>query len=136
MFSKKINDYDKELATQICQQVANYNFENVLELIPNEYDIIDYDNKQQLLNEIKDKLKNQELPLYFSKGFCNVCYMWYTKEADIICFKSYHSLEILLSLAFIKTVDKKGYLGLKICMKPANLKEDLDILNTDNPIDL
>jgi hypothetical protein len=136
MWSKKIQQQDKELVIQICDLICDRAFNDLIELIPTNLIIEDYPNKSELVEEIEAKLSGQEPNLYFTTGFCNNCYLLdRSKKADIICFKSYFNLEILLSLAFIKSKNKKRYIGLKICSKPANSEEELDVNNADNPID-
>ena len=106
------------------------------ELIPVNFIIEDYPDKSELVEEIKLKLDSQDTNLYFTAGFCNNCYLLDKSQyADIICFKSYFSLEISLSLAFISSKNKKRYIGLKVCMKPANSEEELNLNNSDNPFD-
>jgi hypothetical protein len=136
MWSKKIQQRDKELATQICELISLHAFDELIEHIPSNFIIEDYPDKSELVEEIKFKISSQEANLYFTTGFCNNCYLLdRSKKADIICFKSYFSTEIILSLAFIKSKNKKSYIGLKICIKPANSKEELDVNNADNPFD-
>jgi hypothetical protein len=136
MWSKKIQQQDKKLATQICDLICDRAFIDLIELIPTNFIIEDYLRKSELVEEIEAKLSSEESNLYFTTGFCNNCYLLdESKKADIICFKSYFSTEIILSLAFIKSKNKKSYIGLKICIKPANSEEELDVNNADNPFD-
>ena len=138
MWSKKIVQQDKELAIQICDlSISNRAFNDLIELVPTNFIIEDYPDKSELVEEIKLKLDSQDANLYFTTGFCNNCYLLdKSKKADIICFKSYFSLEILLSLAYVKSKNKKRYIGLKVCMKPANSEEELKVNSRDNPLEL